>query len=366
VIDEFPVLVQGSDLVARESMALLDTLARRGRSYGIHLILASQTNRGVESLFTRRDSPLSQFPVRVALPGGGYVLDERNQAASPLSLGEAVVNTASGLGGPVGASRAHERLVQFPDPHAEVEVLAALRHTLWARRPEPERPPVFEGFGRPRLPSALPPAKHPVAYLGRAIDVPLSLAGFPLDDRPGRHLAVLGPSETGADLLDAAARSLAAQHSPGSVRFLLAPLVAVAQPVADRLFDDLKAAGHTVEIVAGTELADAERDAYLFGFGLDGAGADLCALLTDGPARGVHLFGWWRGLRRFTEDTGGAEARREVAGLALLNIPAADAAVLLGDPELGWQPQPHRALLHDRHAGETRLIIPFAQGEAAR
>ena len=117
----------------------------------------------------------------------------------------------------------------------------------------------------------------------------------------------------------------------------------------------------------GGRLVPPERDAYLFGFGLDGAGTaadpwagvDLAALLRDGPARGVHLFGWWRGLRRFVDDTGGPLGREQVAGLVMLNVPTADSAMLVGDPGLDWQPRPNRALLHDRHTGRTDVIVPF-------
>jgi hypothetical protein len=353
VVDEFQVLVQGDDRVAREAVGLLESLARKGRSYGIHLILASQTIRGVESLYAKRDSIFGQFPVRVALPGGGDVLDPLNQAAGVLSLGEAVVNTAGGLGGPVGASRAHERLVKFPDPHAEPEILATLRHKLWELRHSDHPPYVFQGYAPQHLPAKLPAAEQPAAYLGRVIDVPLSLAAFPLDPTPGRHLAVLGPSERGADLLDAAARSLAEQHAPGTVHFALSGRVAAVQPVVHALEIALKEMGHHVR----TGFEDVPDGAYLFGFGLDGT--DVRALLRDGPARGVHLFGWWRGLRRFTEDIGGSMAREEVAGLVLLNIPAADASILLGDVSPEWQPRANRALLYDRHAGHAEIIVPF-------
>jgi hypothetical protein len=365
VIDEFQVLLQGSDRLARDAVAALESLARKGRSYGIHLILSSQTVRGIESLYTKRDSIFGQFPVRIALPGGGDVLDPLNQAANPLGLGEAIVNTAGGLGGPAGASRAHERLVRFPDPHAEPEVLAALRRRLWERRPDSKPPYVFEGYASQYLPDKLPSAAAATAYIGRAIDVPLSLTGFRLDATPGRHLAVLGPSETGADVLDSAARSLAAQHDPGTVHFVLAPFVAAVLPLTHRLAEDLRAAGHIVS--TGGRLVPPERDAYLFGFGLDGAGTagdpwsgvDLAALLRDGPARSVHLFGWWRGLRRFVDDAGGPLGREQVAGLVLLNVPTADSAMLVGDPGLDWQPRPNRALLHDRHTGRTDVIVPF-------
>jgi DNA segregation ATPase FtsK/SpoIIIE, S-DNA-T family len=353
VIDEFQVLLQGTDRLAREAVALLESLARKGRSYGIHLILASQTIRGVESLYAKRDSIFGQFPVRVALPGGGDVLDPLNQAANVLGLGQAVVNTAGGLGGPSGASRAHERLVEFPDPHAEPDVLNALRHKLWSLRHSNSPPYVFQGYAPQHLPAKLPRTATPTAYLGRVIDVPLSLAAFPVDASPGRHLAVLGPSELGAGILDAAARSLAAQLEPGTVHFGLSSAVPSVRPVVAALEDALRQRGHKV-LADPDEIPDGT---YLFTFGADGR--PIQRTLRDGPARGVHVFGWWRGLRRFTEDTGGSMAREDVAGLVLLNVPATDATLLIGDASLDWQPRPNRALLHDRHTNRTEVIVPF-------
>ncbi|GAA5196981.1 FtsK/SpoIIIE domain-containing protein [Rugosimonospora acidiphila] len=364
VIDEFQVLVQANDGPARECLTLLESLARKGRSYGIHLILASRTARDVEALHARRDSLFGQFPVRIALPGGADVLDPRNQAAGPLGLGEAIVNTAGGLGGPAGASRAHERRMEFPDPYADPDIPVAVRHKLWEKRPDDHGPCVFYASAQAHLPAALPASRVRTAYLGRKIDVPLSLADFPLDGSPGRHLAVLGPSELGADLLDAAARSLAAQHRPGTAHFVIAPLIAAVEPVTARLAADLEAAGHHVTVDRSPQCP--ERDGYLFGFGLDGVPADatidLSGVLRDGPANRVHVFGWWRGLRRFAEDTGGRSSPDAVAGLVLLNVPAADAAILLHEPGLGWQPRPNRALLHDRHSGSTEVIVPFIHG----
>ncbi|GIH18173.1 FtsK/SpoIIIE domain-containing protein [Rugosimonospora africana] len=363
VIDEFPALLRGNDALARECFALVESLVRRGRSYGIHLVLASESARTVESLYAKRDAGAGQFPVRIALPGGSDALDPLNQAADQLGLGEAIVNTAGGLGGPAGASRAHERRVEFPDPYAEPEIPATVRYKLWEKRPDDRSPWVFRAGTRAQLPAVLPVTTVRSVYLGRRIDVPLSLADFPLEDTPGRHLAVLGPSELGADLLDAAARSLAAQHRPGTAHFVIAPFVAAVEPLTSRLTADLTEAGHQVTVSTSPQCP--ERDGYLFGFGLDSAPGqavpDLPDVLRNGPKRGIHVFGWWRGLRRFAEDTGGQAAPADVAGLALLNVPAADAAVLLGDPNLGWQPRPNRALLHDRDTGRTEVIIPFAQ-----
>lgn len=381
VIDEFQVLLAGADRLAAEAVTLLEALARKGRSYGIHLILSSQTVLGVEALYAKRDSIFGQFPVRIALPGGGDVLDPTNDAAAGLPLGTAVVNTAGGLGGPRGATRGHERTVRFPDPHADRAALAALRHRLWEARQQAAPPPkVFAGYAHqhltddPTYRAALAGrSMRPTVLLGRVIDVPLSTAGFPLDTTPGRHLAILGPSSLGADLLDAAARGLAAQHAPGSARFVIASLVADGDEVAAGLVTDLKER-HPVEQVDAAGLAQAlaadtpggDAPAYLLVFGMDAAGARLPAdrlrgLLRDGPGRGVHLLSWWRGLRRFTEELGPG-AREDVAGLVFLNVPGSEASLLLGR-QVDWQPRPNRALLHDRHADRTVVIVPFVRPE---
>jgi DNA segregation ATPase FtsK/SpoIIIE, S-DNA-T family len=130
MIDEFPALLTGNDDVAAEAASRLESLARNGRSYGIHLVLASQGLPGNEESYAVRDPIFGHFPVRVALAGGGAVLDPANDAAAGLPSGAAVVNTAGGFGGPRGAIRGHERTVRFPDPYADPSMLADLRHRL--------------------------------------------------------------------------------------------------------------------------------------------------------------------------------------------------------------------------------------------
>jgi S-DNA-T family DNA segregation ATPase FtsK/SpoIIIE len=146
VIDEFQVLLADGDTRAAEAAELLESVARRGRSYGIHLVLAGRSAlggavAGGNPRYAERDGLLGQFPVRVALPGGGHVLEPSNDAAAGLPLGTAVVNTAGGLGGPRGATRGHERLVRFPDLHSDRVALAALRRRLWQGRAVDALPP---------------------------------------------------------------------------------------------------------------------------------------------------------------------------------------------------------------------------------
>jgi S-DNA-T family DNA segregation ATPase FtsK/SpoIIIE len=377
VIDEFQVLLAGNDPMAAEAVALLESLARKGRSYGIHLVLASQTVLGVEALYAKRDSIFGQFPVRIALPGGGDVLEPTNDSAAGLPMGSAVVNTAGGLGGPRGATRGHERVVRFPDPHADQRLLSDLRHRLWgARDPESQQPHVFAGYAEqhladdPTYRAALAGrVARPAALVGRVIDVPLSSAAFPLDSSPGRHLAVLGSQPSGAEVLDAAARSLAACHAPRTARFVIASLIAEGDERAAALAAEI---GHRqdVEMVDAAGLAaelSTDRPGYRVVFGMDAAPpgtlSGLRALLREGPSAGAHLLSWWRGVRRFTEEIGGSMGREDVAGLLFLNVPQSDVSLLLGRP-VDWQPRQNRALLHDRHADRTVTVVPFVDPES--
>lgn len=377
VIDEFPVLFAGADATATAAVALLESLARKGRSYGIHLILAGHDVRGVEVLHGPRDSVFGQFPVRIALPGGGDVLEAANDSAAGLPLGTAVVNTAGGLGGPRGATRGHERTVQFPDPHADPDVLHEVRQRLWeSRDPEAPAPRVFAGYAAqylaedPTYRAALAGRSgRPTALVGRVVDVGLSTAGFAFDASPGRHLAVFG-SQAGAQLLDAAARSVAVQHAPGTARFVVCSLVAEGDPIAAALVAELSRYQECVPVDAGGLAAelDPQRPGYRVVFGMDAAGtsilpaADLGRLLHDGPGRGVHVLSWWRGLRRFLDEADGDGWREGVAGLVLLDVSGQDVSQLLGRA-VDWRPRTHRALLHDRHADRTDVIVPFRQPE---
>lgn len=385
VIDEFQVLLAGNDAIAREAVRGLEDLARKGRSYGIHLILASQTIAGIEALYTKTDSIFGQFPLRIALPGGSGILETGNTAADALPVGTAVVNPAAGV-------TEANRLVRFP--YADPTSIAAQRHTLWQARPADNDPPaVFAGYAEhhieddPLCAAFTPQARRRQALVGRAVDVGLPSVGFALDAVPGRHLAVLGTSPVGADILHAATLSLARQHEPGTARFLLAGFAATADPVVDELVATLTADGHdALELDAGqlrailpqlasTEDSPAGKPTYLVTFaadvimpmlserGLDRRTGldDLRAVLRAGPGRGVHLLSWWRISRRFSDAVGGAAGREDVACLVALNIAGNELASLLGDHSLTWQPRPNRALLIDRHDQRARLIVPFVR-----
>ncbi|MEV6707508.1 FtsK/SpoIIIE domain-containing protein [Micromonospora wenchangensis] len=375
VIDNFPLLLTDRDPVAAEVLARLDGLARSGRGYGVHLVLAGAGDLGVGAGPAPRDSVLGQFPVRVALAGGSAVLMPTNDAAAGLAVGSAVVNTAGGLGGPRGATRGHERLVRFPDPHDVPEVVEELRHRLFAARPEGAVPPVvFAGWARPllgndpRMRAAVAGrCGAPAALLGRAVDVARTTVAVPLGPVAGRNLAVLGPGPAATTLLATAARSTAAHHPPGGAEFVLAPLAEGSAPLAAALAAEL-GGRHRVSTVDGPGLLTASpgtSPTYLVVFGVDVPSAEelppdrLRALLREGPPAGRHLLGWWRTvppLAGLVEPDGEVG---KLAAVAAVDVPGAQLAPLFGHP-VQWRPRPARVVLWDTADDRGTVLVPFA------
>jgi S-DNA-T family DNA segregation ATPase FtsK/SpoIIIE len=395
VIDEFQVLLQGDDQLAINAVNLLEELARKGRSYGVHLALASQSISSIRTLWTRAQTIFGQFPLRIALPGAAEVLSIHNKAADDLRLGQVIVNDQGGI---VGSNK----VVAFPDAHRDRQYLTELRRGLWEQRPAESPPPSgFRGSERQLVESdaaftALrPTGRTPVALVGRTLNVALSTAKVALDASPGRHFAALGTSMDGAGMLQAAALSLGRQHEPGSATFYVGSFVESAAPTADAVIDDLGSRGHQVsevpvrlvrpliahlaDVSTGAEsewtleLPAPSKATYVVFFGVDAVSGmlmerdrerdrtgreDVSAVLRLGPGRSVHLLGWWRTLRRFIDDIGGVSNREYLATIAAMNVGGADLRSLLGQG-LEWQHRENRALLVDQHTNSTSVIVPF-------
>ncbi|GAA2269310.1 FtsK/SpoIIIE domain-containing protein [Glycomyces scopariae] len=351
VADEFQVLLAGNDRVASEAVALLENLARKGRSYGVHLVLASQTISGIEALWAKKDSIFGQFPMRIALPGARTVLEPNNDSAARISLGQVVVN-------PEGGTAGADRIARFPDTDAEV--MLRLREQLGHAHAGVGAPRVFYGYRPVHLADTLPGERRPGrALLGREVSLHLAAAGADLDRRPGRNLAVLGSDPVGGEALEAAVEALAGNGAQvwGADFTGHADLRRTSAQVAPDAF-----AAQLAAVPDGTVLA---------AWGLDAAALDtkgqkaLRDLLRTGPARGVHLLGWWRNLRRFTDDIGGSAGREDVACALVLNLPGSEIMGHFGPQFQHWSPRPGRALLVDRHADTAggRLIVPFSRPE---
>ncbi len=99
VIDEFQELFVRDDRLAGDCAMLLDRLVRQGRSFGMHVILSSQSLAGAYSL---PRATLGQMAVRIAMQcsdaDAALILADDNTAARLIARpGEAIYNDAGGL-----------------------------------------------------------------------------------------------------------------------------------------------------------------------------------------------------------------------------------------------------------------------------
>jgi len=362
VIDEFQVLLAGRDAVADEAVTLLEDLARRGRSQGIHLILASQDVSGIEALWGR-SGLIGQFTLRIALPKARRILADDNLAAAVIPRFHAVVNTQSGAAGA-------NLVVRLPDI-GDRQAWRGLQHRLWRARPAGcEQPRLFDGDAVPQLPAACRPAgpvpgpadpvgSSPGAVLGERIDVAARPARLRLGRMPGRNLAVLGTrTDEACDVLAAAALSLAAQ---GPAHFSIVCLDPDAARPAARLMAELPSADWCDALPPDTAVPGIPH--YIVGYALD-AGTDplLRRLLTDGPEQRTHVLGWWRSVARLRDSLGGPAARLDPVGAwVALDVQGADLAPLYPQPGgPAWYPRTRRALFFDRSVHRTpEVIIPY-------
>lgn len=275
VIDEFQVLFEERDELAEEALTLLESLARKGRAYGIHLFLASQTLSGI-ALGTKEETIFAQFPVRLALKNSSSesqkALGQDNKEAARLRYrGEMVLNENYGA---VDSNR--RATVAFAD---EKEVLLPLRREMVKRlQGAARRPHEFDGGAEVPI-SEIVNAVRVLreqrgditlvrqAVIGHQIGIGAAPASFPIQQEAGRHLVAVGGGETDTAYgtthvaigsVQAAALSLAMQHPGMDATFvvlsLLPPDVAQASGLS-QLIEALEYSGNDVVVPAAQDIA---------------------------------------------------------------------------------------------------------------
>jgi hypothetical protein len=333
---------------------------------------------GIEALWGR-PALVAQFSLRIALPRARRVLTETNTAAETLPRFHAVVNADS------GATEAN-RIVRVPAA-GDRETWSTLQHRLWRRRPQDLPPPrLFDGDAIPRFADspdvgrlAATDPGAPVALLGETIDVTSRSARTVLRRAPGRNLAVLGTRvDEACAVLGTAARSLAAQFTPGAARFTVACLDADASAAAASLAGHLPAQSRFFgpddvswvveelqDTAAAAQGAPADRPHFLVLYAVDAApaaGPAVLQILRNGPERRIHVLGWWRGAALLRETLGGQGTRTDAIGSwVALDVHGSELAPYYpGAGAPAWYPRPWRALHFDRsvHRG-AEVIIPY-------
>lgn len=378
VIDEFQYLFAERDAVTRAAIALLEDVARRGRSQGIHLVLASQDVSGIEA-FWGRQAIFEQFVLRIALPRARAVLDKLNDASLDLPRWHAVINHESGI-------RHGNEIVRLPDVTGPAGVVAVQAEVHDPRRP---RPRLFDGARAPRAGDLAAGLRSvggpPRALVGQCIDVAGSAAAVELPAAPGRNLGVVASGAAEAvRVLGAAAGSLAGQLAPGEADMLVCPLVPESAAPAADLCAHLAAAGHAPASVPLAGIRErvaalaaevtarlaggSRRPVFLVLYGADAAdpvldhpGTEaLRRVLRFGPEAGVHVLGWWRSAQRLKTLLSVGASADDLGAFVGLDVQGSELQVLAPGLMLSWSPRPGRALFFDRgqHARPEVVIVP--------
>jgi hypothetical protein len=419
VIDEFQVLIGGQDDLGNEAIRIIETLARRGRAVGIHLVLASQTLSGIEGLATKEQSIFGQFPWRVSLKTEASeseaILGRMNTEAATLRFrGEAILNSEYG-------SLAHNRRATIA--YADESLLDKLRSQLWAKADDPTPPRVFYA-SRPTDPAELPAALTRVlshagphddgarhALLGLPVDVDPHPIAFSFRPDPGRTLALVGDGrEDALGVLTAAVWSLAAQEL--HAEFVLLDALAgsgLPTPEVQAMAELARSRGHEVTVHPGRDTAqvlldlaerlnerlasgpsgqeragsgpsgqeragseDGEaRPLYVIAPGLHRAprldqfspsglspAEALQKLVGEGPIGHLYLLGWWSTYNTFSSQLGYTMSAL-VGGYVFLRLPEGDVQSVCG-PFVRYTPQAHRAMFWDRTQGnDPTPTVPF-------
>ena len=231
VMDEFQVLFSEEDTLARDCERILEDLVRRGRSFGIHVLLSSQSP-SAPGQFSRRI--YSQMALRVAFRSqpneAQAILGEGNTAADRLErAGEAIYNDEMGHKDKNVLVR-----VAFLPPEERRRALEAIDRLAAARPYEP--PVTFEGRAPARLEANAEwleqartpkptPRPRPAAvrlWLGEPVEIKSPTAAV-VERYPRSNLLIIGGRDEQAyGLLLAAVLSLAAQYTPDEVRLAVA------------------------------------------------------------------------------------------------------------------------------------------------
>lgn len=401
IVDEFQELFVRDDRVAQECAMLLDRLVRQGRSFGMHVVLSSQSLAGAYSL---PRATLGQMAIRVALQcseaDAALILADDNTAARLLSRpGEAIFNDAGGL---VEGNQPFQAAWVDPEEHRQRLSDLAARHEDAAA--VFGAPVVFEGNRAARWTPALADQAiaaasdaregewRAVGLLGEAVQIgpPTTLK---LSDATGRNVLCVADPEVlscvlGAWLPTAVAdvrRKFAA--APEVVLFdgqrsgegnrplgewleaagiscrVVAPrdaeaaITELAQRVDQHIREDVDGGPTgppTLVIINALERFRDLRQDDSFGFSLDGAatangGSALQTVLRDGPAVGHHVFlgcGSAETLSRWLPRTSHHDLELRILG----RISAGDSAQLIESPEAS-DLAPATLLLYDDAGG---------------
>ncbi len=263
IVDEFQVFFESTDRVASRARAALGDLARLGRSFGIHVILASQSissSAGGEL----ETATLNQFGLRIALSmsesDSHRILSKDNDEAKYLSrAGEAIFNAKNGL-----VEGNHKfQVAHIADGEVEDRLRGIVEKAVNEARGR--KPRLFEGnrsaaiHDNEKLVTAIqdgPPSglRYVPVYLGEPAQISDDHTFFKMRRQSGDNLLMLGQhEETMFPVFATAVTSWAAFQPSRIANIFVVNLANVDNPLIDQ-FDIFLQLPATVRIVKNRDV----------------------------------------------------------------------------------------------------------------
>lgn len=410
IIDEFHELINEEGPASREAVSILERIVRQGRSFGMHLVLASQSIAGVRL----PKAILDQIGVRIAMQcsdaDSRLVLAEDNPAARLLNrAGEAIYNDKNGR--LEGNNTFQAALLVQPERKAWLERLHAFADKVSRQRGASvfEPPFVFEGNQPARFEecrafqSALAgPAPEndgaPNLWVGEPIAMRPAHA-IQLKRQSGAHLLVVDRDEqiSFGVIYNAVLSALAqCRHSHTRIEFIdLSSADAVwaeypeelehafpgsckvygrrempqiigdlAASVKQRATQGTSKRPTTFLVIFGLQRArDMRREPGSLGFGRSSEGPsihdNMTTILREGPEVGAHVLLWCdtlQNLSRALDNSALSEFGHRVVG----SLPVNDSMKLLDDAVASKITKDNRMIVYnDEKVGVHESIRPY-------
>lgn len=409
VVDEFQELFVEDDKLAQQASMFLDRIVRQGRSFGMHVVLASQTLGGSYSL---PRTTLAQMAVRIALQCEGsdamIILSEDNLAAERLRhAGQAVYNDASGrIEGNqpfqvayLSKSHQQERLAEIPvgKPFVDESNNSLGRCVVF----EGHRSAIWENQAIEQAMELLPSRETSAigAVVGDSVSIEPAVA-IQLTRQAGRNFLIVGSEDrNAADAM--AALMLTLTHSARNrlnttpqIAFLdgsrpddqyvarLPQLVRTLNPeawIADvrssektlgQVYEELQKRAAEPDVVRPPFFLTISqlgrfrelRKSDEFSFGGDDSGTvkpdvQLQEILRDGPGYGIHTIMWadnWNTVSRVVAR----QSMHDLELRILMQMSSNDSNHLIDSP-IANRLDSHVMLVHDEASGLSRKFRPY-------
>lgn len=389
VIDEFQVLFSEGRQVAEAAEQLLSQLLKQGRSFGIHILLATQTLKGINAQSI--GSIITQLGCRIALACGqedsALILGGNNSAAAELrSPPEGIINNANGAKSGnmkfvipfAGESRLRRELL------AKLSERKSLLGTLAKTR-------IFSGANLPKMPSYCEfqtvCAQNEIILLGEQLTFDAGALTVPLTRRPAFNVLFSGYNDQIHDgLLAATLSSIAFADSFDEVVYFNGRGVppgggfsAAAQALGARfkMFDEiatlpLQAISDNIGtrrvalIIDGLDSEKALHPAPAFRAPKPGESpspADLLKRLAeDGPRKGIFVFAFVDRWQRCASACKDLFSFFELRVAYCTNEDDAGSLVIGGIGKFKGIEKPNRAVFVNKMTHDITWFRPYVQG----